>query len=866
MALADFPTSYKDPQYAALDDATEQKLGLPPGMVQAVRTEGERTNADRVSSAGARTPYQVTPPTRKLVMEKYGIDPYLSPANASEVAGLLLKEGLDRNKGDAELAVREYHGGTDKANWGKQNDAYWARVGPALNTSKVSSLSDGFAQWMKDNPATPTTQPAKPATDEVGQKLQAGFANWLKGGDLIPDTTLPADRRPVTPSMPQAAPTQEPGVLDHVIGAAESAANLATGFVGGTIGMNVGAAKGITQSILDGSFGTPEAERMVERTAAEGAQALTYQPRTQSGQDQAAAVGEGMQQLIPVAAIAHTLPPMGGGVAPASVAARAGAEGLARDAANAVAMPAEAMGMVAPGAAGEAAAGAAAATGKAVSSGAAKVAELAKGVTTLPRRALERITGADSETSPTPGTMSSGGAAGTDMAAQRKATSGQLPVPVDDLLTKGMLSRDPAQMKFEVETAKLPEAGAPLRQRVNEINERLLDNFDAAIDQTGAEAPSLRITGAVVDKALVDRAKGAKAEVRSLYKAADAAGEMETPVALDSVIQHLNDAAPEAATAPLIGTARALAVKMGIAKDEGGTLVPTGKGISTDSLMNRVAANQGVSLKRAEAFRQAINRNTDFEPTNVRQATIIKGLIDQATDGMGGAMYRQARAARARYAQVFEDHAVIAKLLNNKRGTSDRQVAFEDIFKHSIKDGSLDDVRVVRRTLQNGGDDGKQAWRELQGATIRDIRDEATKSVALDSRGNRVMSPAALDKAIRNLDADGKLDFIFGKRGAQTLRDIRELAQIAKTVPPEAAINMSNTASTLLAGIGDIAGYGMGGVPVPIFTLGKLAREHIKNAKLRNRINDALNQQIDKKAPNNKRGAPPLHAPSRNIH
>lgn len=866
MALEDFPKSFKDPQYASLDAATEQKLGLPVGMVQAIRTAGERSNADQVSTAGARTPYQVTPATRRLILDKYGVDAYLSPATASEAAGLLLKEGLDRNKGDAESAVREYHGGTNRDNWGKQNEAYWARVGPALDSSKVDALSAKFAAWNKANPATPAPAPA-PAADPVAQKLIQGFAAWKQGADLIPDSTVPADRAPVSTSMPVTPAAPAPSIMDTAIGSGEAILNAATGMTGGMVGMVGGTVKGIANSVADGTFGTDTGVRAAEQSAAAGANALTYQPRTASGQDQAAVIGNGMQAMIPIAGVAHTMPPMMSGAGkgtPAAVMARAGVEGVARDAADLAAKPAEALGVVAPGVVGDAAATTAAAGTNAVVNGASKVASMAREATTLPRRALERLTNGADENTPTPGTRAGVGATGTDMAAQRKATADQLPVPMGDLLTKGDLTRDPAQQKFEAETAKLPTEGKPLRDRIIAKNQAILDNFDTAIDQTGAEAPTLRAVGQAVDKALVDKAAKAKAEIRSKYAAARNAGEMEAPVNLQSVIDHLNDAAPEAATAPLLGTARALAIKLGIAKEENGTLVPAGGKTTVDSLMNRVTTDPGVSLNRAEVFRQAINRNTDYEPTNVRQATILKGLIDQATDGKGGDLYRQARAARQRYAQEFEDHGVIAKLLNNKRGTADRQVALEDVFQHSILKGSLDDVRTVRKVLQTAGENGQQAWKELQGAALRDIRDQATKSVALDSAGNRVLSPAALDKAITALDADGKLDFVFGKKGAQTLRDIREIAQISRTVSPEAAINHSNTAMTLAA-LADTVFSGMSGIPAPIATSTRMALNHVKDVRLRNRISDALNE-MPKKAPNNKRGAPPIQAPRRTIH
>lgn len=696
------------------------------------------------------------------------------------------------------------------------------------------------------------------------QELESALINAHKAGDsdaarklanvlvaakkdasnLIPDSS-------VAGTMATPTPAPDPTIGQRLFGAGEAGLNTLTGMTGGAVGMAGGMVKGMTQAILDGTFGTKDAADMVERSAMQGAQALTYQPRTATGQQYAENIGDVMNQMAPIAAIAHTLPPMGMAArgTPGGVAVRAGAEGVARDAANFAAKPAEVGGLVAPGAAGDVAAAGATRAVDSAAKGAQRVASMAQGVTTLPRRALAAISGAEDST-PTRGTMTSGGSAGTDVAAMRKATADQLPVPMGDLLTKGDLTRDPAQQKFEVETAKMPEEGKPLRDRLIAKNQALLENFDTAIDQTGAEAPTLRAVGVAVSQALVDKAARAKTEIRARYKAAENAGEMEAPITLQSVVDHLNESAPDAATAPLLTTARARAIQTGMAIEG-----PDGQLIA-----------QPITLKRAETFRQAVGAATDYTPTNIRQSAILKALVDEATQGMGGDLYRQARAARARYAQEFEDHAVISKLLNNKRGTSDRQVALEDVFNHAIVKGSLDDVRTVRKTLQTAGSDGAQAWKELQGATLRDIRDKATQSVALDSAGNRVLSPAALDKAINALDADGKLDFIFGKKGAQTLRDIREIAQISKTVSPEAAINHSNTAATLAA-FADTVFSGLIGGPAPVATSTRFALQHIKDIRLRNRIRDALNEAQQKRAPNNKGGAPKKQAPPRkNMH
>jgi hypothetical protein len=50
--------SFTDPDYLLIEESVEQKLKLPAGILAAIRTRGERSNADQVSPAGARTVYQ----------------------------------------------------------------------------------------------------------------------------------------------------------------------------------------------------------------------------------------------------------------------------------------------------------------------------------------------------------------------------------------------------------------------------------------------------------------------------------------------------------------------------------------------------------------------------------------------------------------------------------------------------------------------------------------------------------------------------------------------------------------------------------------------------------------------------------------
>jgi hypothetical protein len=239
-----------------------------------------------------------------------------------------------------------------------------------------------------------------------------------------------------------------------------------------------------------------------------------------------------------------------------------------------------------------------------------------------------------------------------------------------------------------------------------------------------------------------------------------------------------------------------------------------------------------------ELFRRAISGATNAEPTNIRHAAQMKGLIDTATEGVGGALYKDARRLRARYAQNYENIGLVYDLINKKRGMSDDLIAPENVFRKAILDAPVQDVRQVRRILQTAGPEGQQAFNELRGATVRYIRDEATKNVARDTRGNEIVSAARMHQVINNLDRSGKLDLIFGKKGAEQMRALNEIAKDVYTSPP-GAVNTSNTASVLLAAL-DMAISGAGGMPLPVMSGLRLLTANLKDRRIQKQVNEAL--------------------------
>lgn len=415
------------------------------------------------------------------------------------------------------------------------------------------------------------------------------------------------------------------------------------------------------------------------------------------------------------------------------------------------------------------------------------------------------------------------GAAGADVELARRERAASLPVPIK--LSKGQANRQQPDQQFEREIAKNAETGGAMREHYDEQNERLAKNFDAFVDETGAEQTSRRGVGEAVESALRQKMDSRRDEIRKAYETAREAGDMAEPVKTDALVSYLNETGPESINAPVLQTVREKLLQLGGAKRDGeGGLVAS-----------------EIPLNDLEEVRKMINRVSDSTPTNMTFGREIKDRIDRLTENAGGDLYREARRLRTNFAREFNDRAVINDLVRNKRGSADRAVALEDVFDRAILRRSLDDVRHLRRVLQTAGEGGQQAWRELQGQTMRHIQEQAMRGTQRDQRGNVVVSSAGLEKAIRDLDNDGRLEFIFGKKGAEQLRDLRDIAADVMTAPP-GSVNSSNTSSALLNAVDTLVTFSASGLPVPAFALLRKAVTSARERGVRKKVSAALEQ------------------------
>lgn len=402
---------------------------------------------------------------------------------------------------------------------------------------------------------------------------------------------------------------------------------------------------------------------------------------------------------------------------------------------------------------------------------------------------------------------------------QRQARAGSLPVPIE--LTKGQATRDFSQQKFERETAKTAPGG-PLRERFADQTERIPMNFDAWVDDVGAQAPDLRATGQVVTQAIAEKMNKAKGRVNAAYEEARKSGAMEAPVSVESLLDYARKNNAASQNTGVISTLE--------------TAINDITGPQRKDVFGQPIPRQ-ISINDLEEIRKTIGTAGLKDDTSAHYAKEIKGVIDGLTENVGGEEYKRARRLHMNLKAEFENVGTVDKLMRTKPGTTDRAVAYEDVFKHSVLSGSLDDVRMIRKTLQTAGPNGEQAWKELQGQTLNYLKEAAIGGSQKDARGNPVISYAGLNKAVKGMDVDGKLDFMFGKQGAQMLRDIRDLSADVVTSPP-GSVNFSNTGSMLMEAFGSMA---MGKLPTAMAQTANAARKFYGGRKTRQQVQEALN-------------------------
>jgi len=394
------------------------------------------------------------------------------------------------------------------------------------------------------------------------------------------------------------------------------------------------------------------------------------------------------------------------------------------------------------------------------------------------------------------------GAAETSAAALRQERALRQNIP----LTKGEQVPELGLQQFESDIVKQnPQLGKPLIEFKAGQKKAIVDQFERLAGETGAEfadPANARQIGTIVDKAMVNAFDAKKTKVDQAYQLARDSGETKQIVDTTKLDQYLAFVQPEAIAVPEINSIKAKLEVLKTAKNGQVTI---------DDLEN--------------LYKVAGQLGKKGDPSGVFMSD-IKKIINEVTEGTGGDLYRAARAQRNQLGKEFEDTYRVAKLLGTKGGYADRAVALDDVFKHVVLDGSLEEMRTVTKLLKKAGPEGQQAYKELQGQTIEHLKDQLTKNASGE------LSFAKLKTSIEQLDREGKLQYMYGKAGRDKLMDLKATVQDALVKDPR-AVNWSNTGNVVLRGLDALSAIRFPGA--------QTAAEIAQNIALKKKVAESVN-------------------------
>jgi hypothetical protein len=366
------------------------------------------------------------------------------------------------------------------------------------------------------------------------------------------------------------------------------------------------------------------------------------------------------------------------------------------------------------------------------------------------------------------------GAASTAEQLAREERLARLGIPA----TAGERTKNLAQQQFESEaqrgvlTGISEDAKTKLAEQVRGFKanqkQQIVNNFERMTSEVGAEVADptqLRQVGKIVDKALNDEYTKKYNIYKDLYAKADTAGETLQPVSYQGLLDYINSKTP---------TTRQ-------------KLDPILDSVAESLAMNDPGKTGAITVRALEDIYQQIGK-----VKNSPNAGELKKIITDMGEGAGGELYQAARASRKQLAKEFEDVSRVDKLLGTKAGYADRRVALDDVYKHVVLDGSLEEMRTVTSLLKKSGPEGRQAYAELKGQTIQNMKEMLTK-------GDQ-MSFKNLNTLVTQLDSEDKLAYMFGKSGRDQILDLRDAIKDVVVKEP-GAVNYSNTSGAVLRGL-----------------------------------------------------------------
>jgi len=605
------------------------------------------------------------------------------------------------------------------------------------------------------------------------EQLESALVKADKAGDMDAARKLAAVVAEARGSMANqipglavpGAPTPDATLGEKVIGSGEAGLTAVTGATTGLAGRVGGTVVGIGKSIAarENPF-SPQAAKTVEESAQAGANALTYQPRTESGQEQASALGRAAGSLPPILGMGTELAGLQNALKPAAMQAV-----------------------------------------QAVKSGTGKLGEI--GAQLAERIPTKSTSAASAITEPLPGSV---GSAAVNPIQQARALVSKASPELQAAVEETIKRSEPLNMKaienyVEAETLPVPirySRGQAMEDAIiiseeqnargrspeivagfNEANKGLIDNVNAIKEKVAPDVYLQNPTehGDIVISAYQKLDDDLQTQVRANYKALEDANggkfPMNTQAFVKTAEENLNKANRNhylpAEIRNIIGQ-----YKDGLPMDFNGF-----EELRTILADDMRSASNGNVRKAIGAVRQALE-DLPLEKGSEQ----LKELADIARS-----------SAKQRFDLIKADPAF-------KSVVDGKALPDNFINKHVIAADSTR-LETMLRNLNLVDPDLRQV---LASAAMNHF-----KGAAKVGNDAGTFAASSFNNALNKFGP--KANLLFGEEGAATMRQLGNVAQKLKQQPSGSFVNNSNTATALIAegaksgveGVANLAGFGI---------------------------------------------------------
>lgn len=343
--------------------------------------------------------------------------------------------------------------------------------------------------------------------------------------------------------------------------------------------------------------------------------------------------------------------------------------------------------------------------------------------------------------------------------------------------TAGQISRNPSQFALERNLGKT-EIGAPLAERFNEQNTRLIGVLDDARAATGSVTKDAYDAGGRVMGAVRAEDEAAKKAVKAAYDAAKAKAGIEAEVPMEGIAQRLGQIIDEFGPENIPPAVMRRLQEFGLLEGK---------------------QTKIFNIAEAEKLRKLVGNNMPGQRTPIDGAlTPLKQSIDDAVNSLAqkgdvigeeaAQAVAQARSVAAERFKKIESIPLLADMLKKK------QIPPEDVVDTYILRGSVDEVKTLMGQLPPG------ARGDVRAAVI-----DWLKSKAVNGAGDTAtFTQAGFNKALDDIGARN-LDSIFEKTTTgnqpnilEQLRRLGRVAAAAQKAPVSSGVNYSSSATAII--------------------------------------------------------------------